>query len=274
MVITHISGSVPASPCFPLELPIVRLSMRMLAMLPSLFALGLATHSVAQETGKLQQPITVHENCNEGQRSRMERAITIAQQAVAVASREVRQDSPFFRAWFGEWSKGNADVVRYYLDRISDAWDGLELRCGHSDLCSDDRNAFYQQRPVIADRFTVCDGWHKSPPLSVEANSNRAGVIIHEISHGVGSPGTLDVRDLSSCSTGPDAHCYGADNARNLTQDPTCTDVDDVDWIHSGPLGQKFFVRTDDTCKALYNAENYEHFVSDVLVNTILLVNR
>ena len=233
----------------------------------------LPTTSSAQELGTTKQSITVHNNCNKDQRSRMERAITVAQTAVVAASHEVRENSPFYRTWFGQWTPGNGEVVRYYLGRTREAWDGLELRCGggRCDNKKDPPNAFYQPRGPLPSRFTVCHAWHSLPPLSVEAWSNRAGVIVHEVTHGVGLPGTIDVKDLGSC-VGKGDKCYGAENARKLARDPTCKGGKDVSFLHYDPaLKRVRLFKTSETCKALYNAENYEHFVSDVLINYLLV---
>jgi peptidyl-Lys metalloendopeptidase len=201
----------------------------------TIFLCLLATTSVLpQEVGTKQQELSVHENCNDNTTARMQRAFAVADVAIRVSMREVRESSPLYKTWFGQWSNGNGTRVRQMLANIKSIW-GVEFRCGGG--CNSGRTACYappfaEDRPWYPNsRFYACGPWHKLPPLSVEAWSSRAGVIVHELSH---FWGTDDIR-------------YGAPSARKLAR----------------PEPER----------AVKNAENYEHFVSDVLVNAILIIN-
>ena len=81
------------------------------------------------ETGTKQQELEVHDNCNEGQRSRMRASFVIAEHALRVALREVREDSPIYRTWFGRWTAFNGAQVGKMLTNVLTSWDA-EIRCG------------------------------------------------------------------------------------------------------------------------------------------------
>jgi hypothetical protein len=213
--------------------------------------MGIPSIASGQHISMWRQPLTVHENCNEGQKDRIERAGKIARTAAfasLVVLGEIPKPSPFYRTWFGDWSQGNGARVQRTLGRMWSNWD-IEFRCGGSYCDAHPSNAgFFQHQWHIdlSHRYYVCNRWYSYPPLSVEGRA-RATVLIHEISHGVG---TNDIRDLSSCG----GYCYTASEARELAKDVTCEN------------GEPY-------CKAIYNAENYARFASDILVNIILVAN-
>jgi hypothetical protein len=230
------------------------------------------------------QDLTVHGDCNDGQRSRMEHSFIIAQSAIRVALTEIRPESALFQRWFGPWSDAKGNVVRYFLDKASRA--EIEFRCGSSsvlfafDHVCDPAYLGHYRNVVYQTRFYVCDQWHSLPPLSLSLkfDANRAGVIVHEMLHGVGTltrniinldTGLLDVVDRSSCGHVKDNKCYGLTATLALASDPTCYDLDDEPIIVPSVRGEAVAI-SDGSCKALYNSDNYAMFASDVLLNTIL----
>jgi hypothetical protein len=210
-------------------------------------------HPEAREgVGELEQPLHAQASgCNAQQETEINLLDRHAKGAARAAKLLTYGGSKLYDEWFGRWSTSNLNTVRGRIDRyLTKDW---EVRCGGGS-CLDHPTAFgVVHHSLSDDKLYVCPAWWNLPSVSTETFS-RVGVLIHEHTH-LEPDGTEDINDISSCGANADLEglpCYGAVNARNLANDPTCQSSNVSD------------------CKAVRNAENYAFFVTDALTQNIV----
>lgn len=202
--------------------------------------------------GTIEQGLEAHDGCNANAERILNNAAEVAHSAVTAGRNAVFEDSSLYAEWYGEWTEWNGDEVYAHMDQIlEDRWDSV-FRCGGTgdtvfNCCSDNIACALDAGP-FGSRLYVCSPWFDLPTLSVEASSSQAGVLVHEMTHAGDPRGEWGPFGwVLTHPFGTDDLGYGAGGAR----------------AHASNCSA-------DQCAAVRNAENYEHFVSNALVTTIV----
>jgi hypothetical protein len=200
--------------------------------------------------GTVREPLHAQSGCTAAQTSEINGLAAVAASAARLASTQTSSQSPLYKEWFGDWSSGNGNTVKSFMNRYLSM--DYEVRCGGS-ICAEYPSALglVDHSAFSDDRLYVCPPWWFMPSSSGEQQS-QVGTLIHEHTH-LDPDGRDDINDGGQCGFNADLEgnpCYGAANARSLAKDPTCTGGSS-------------------SCKAVRNAENYAFFAANALVRAL-----
>lgn len=180
------------------------------------------------------------DQCSSTEQAITETAEVVSRASVILASKFATTGTPIFTRWFGNATTAQATYVRDQVVKINDKWSTFKGSCDGSQGTCANANAWVQG----GDQIHLCDGFFSISGFSVYDWSSRSGTLAHEKMHLVSSQGD---QSHSVCTDGGDTSCYGAPDAMALAvASPT---------------------------KAVINAENYEHFVSEVYMAAVLAPN-
>lgn len=201
--------------------------------------------------GSAEQPliweVAPYEPCTAAQQATVANREVIARGATTIGASLIGANGLYDR-WFGTPTPANLTIVNEVFTSVQSNWDIFTGECDTDAvdamgniICNGSVNAWVRRTGAGSptsdpDLVHLCAPYFALPSLSVEADSNQVGVLVHEKSHL--NSGTV-IRDESNgtlCSN----TCNTAAEARALANN--------------------------DLAQAVTNAENYEHFVSNAYI--------
>lgn len=207
---------------------------------------------VVLTSGGISEAAVTIDCSHESKAAEIDRAIDRVQTILGVADAFIGPSDPIYKEWFGDYSEGlNGDggsVVGSIFADIAlmlNAEYDLVIHCSDQ-LCPSDNSACWFERYSDSGNINFMDKWFALDTVAFEADGNKTGILVHELSH-LADDYTFDIGiddGVTYCQENALKICYGTANARELA-------VNDPDL-------------------AVYNGENYEHFASHVHLMTML----
>lgn len=238
---------------------------------PLSHACGDVSYSLGGELGQHRALLSYDGTCTTSQQAELDQSLPILEKATFAASRHAERSTPLFEKYFGPWTTWKGGEVSWHYESTNGDWIEEPIRCGHAS-CGPTTLGLV---PGGTDQIYLCmSQWGRrilSAGTSAEDWGTMVGTTVHEYSHATGidrdgsdwSLGwthgglhpyeTVDIVDVGQCLGGPNGNtCYGPLLTAALANDPTC----------SGSSA---------TCKAMWNAGNYEFYAQEVYKNIILV---
>lgn len=191
---------------------------------------------------------------HESKAAEIESAIWRVQTILGVVDAFIYPDNSIYVEWFGDYSEGLNDADESVVGSIfadidwmlNTAEYDLVIHCSEM-LCTSDKSACTYEEYDDSGNINFMDKWFDADSVAFEADGNRTGILVHELSHLSYDNPTGDIgidNGVTYCQENVLQACYGTDNARELAvKDPHL---------------------------AVDNGENYEHFASHVHLMTML----